>query len=67
MTNAELRRGARERRRKRKDLVHAAGCVYDNCCVREAVFNDFSIVTEAIVLGTRIPRSVRRAWAWRIA
>lgn len=57
------RKNARERRMKRRDLVHAAGCALPDCCVRRAVFDDMEIVNEAIVMGIRIPRSIQRWWA----
>lgn len=54
-----------KRARKRQDLVHAAGCVYDLCPVRSCVREDFSIVNEALVMGIRIPRSIARHWGIR--
>lgn len=56
------RRVARELRRKRRDLVHAAGCTMELCCVRSEIFGSPCIVTEAHALGIRIPRSLRRHW-----
>lgn len=63
MNRADIRRGARERRRKRKDLVHAAGCATQGCIVREVVFNDISIVNEAMACRVRIPRSIQKRWS----
>ena len=57
----QIRRG---RDRMRRDLVHAAGCVYA-CVVRDCVRNDFAIVNEALVEGIRIPHSIARHWGIR--
>lgn len=57
-----IRQMARERRAKRRDLVHAAGCALPDCCVRRAVFDDLDIVNEACADGIRIPRNVARHW-----
>ncbi len=55
-----IRQLARERRMKRRDIVHAAGCVDDTCIVKRAVFNGYELVNEACAAGIRIPRSVAR-------
>ncbi len=50
---------ARVKYRLRRDLVHAAGCSYDTCVHRSPeVLAEF--LTEAVVLGVRIPRSLRK-------
>lgn len=49
---------ARERRMKRRDLVHAAGCAFDACIVKRAVFDGYEIINEASADGIRIPRSI---------
>lgn len=59
---AAKREMARERRRKRRDLVHAAGCASRMCIVRIVTFSDPSCVYEALRIGIRIPRSLRRHW-----
>lgn len=56
------RKASRERRNKRRDLVHAAGCALPDCCVRRAAFDGIEMVNEAIVMGIRIPRSIQRWW-----
>lgn len=56
-----MKRATRERRRKRRDLVHAAGCVF-RCVVRDVVFSDIAIINEAQVEGIRVPRSIQRHW-----
>ena len=49
---------ARERRMKRRDLVHAAGCAFDACIVKRAVFDGYEIINEACADGIRIPRRI---------
>lgn len=53
---------ARERRFKRRDLVHAAGCAFDTCIVKRAVFDGYEIINEACADGIRIPRSIERQY-----
>ncbi len=50
---------ARVKQRLRRDLVHAAGCAVKGCIFREdrEVVDEF--LCEAILLGVRIPRSLR--------
>lgn len=52
----------RERRNVRKELVHAAGCATEGCCVRSAVLDDRVLVDIYRDMGIRIPRSVARRW-----
>jgi hypothetical protein len=61
-TRTTKRRRARDRRLKRGDLVHAAGCTEPLCAVRRGVFDDYEIVNEALAEGIRLPRSVARKW-----
>jgi hypothetical protein len=61
-TRTAKRRRARDRRLKRGDLVHAAGCVFQGCLVRFGVFHDHSFANEAMAEGIRLPRSVARKW-----
>ena len=56
------RQRARERRMKRRDLVHAAGCAFDACIVKRAVFDGYEIINEACADGIRIPRSIARQY-----
>lgn len=57
------KRSSRERRELRRDLVHASGCTFRGCG-RWAPCLDLILVqetlAEAIALGVRIPRSLRR-------
>ena len=46
-----IRQLARERRLKRRDLVHAAGCAFDACIVKRAVFDGYEIINEASADG----------------
>lgn len=55
----------RARKRERWFLVHQAGCV---CC--ESPFLDEEIRTDpefALVQGTRVPRSMRSVFGFRVA
>ncbi len=54
---------ARKMREKRRELVHAAGCVFDRCIVRLTVMSDVELVNEARSDGVRIPRSLIRRLA----
>lgn len=54
---------ARDRRRKRRDLVHATGCTEPRCCVRREAFDHVWMVNEACADNIRIPRSLERRWA----
>ena len=53
-----IRQLARERRFKRRDLVHAAGCAFDTCIVKRVVFDGYEIINGACAGGIRIPRSI---------
>jgi hypothetical protein len=61
-TRIAKRRRSRDRRLKRRDLVHAAGCTDLHCVVRLAVFGGYEMVNEACAEGIRLPRSVARKW-----
>ncbi len=56
--NRYTRIKARVKYRLRRDLVHAAGCVYEQCSHRDPEVVD-EFLCEAILLGVRIPRSLR--------
>lgn len=62
MTRREKKRRARNRRRMRRDLVHATGCALYNCCTKIA-FDEIDMVNEACAEGVRIPRSLVRRWS----
>lgn len=51
------RKLSKERRLVRKELVHAAGCVFD--CVSKIVACDPKSRAETRFLGVRFPRSLR--------
>lgn len=59
---AVRRQLARERREKRRDLVHAAGCVNALCIVNRECRTHYWMINEACAEGIRIPRSLRRRW-----
>lgn len=61
MNRADRRAHARGLRAKRRDLVHAAGCMSDDCVVRRAAFDDYHLANEAMADGVRVPRSMVRA------
>jgi hypothetical protein len=65
MTDPAKRRAARNRRRMRRDLVHAAGCTHDNCIVRVVVRTELELINEACAMGIRIPRSIAAIWGAR--
>ena len=56
------RKAARRRRAVRRELLHAAGCVLVDCCVRQYARESPLMVAEAIERGIRVPRSLRRMW-----
>lgn len=56
------RRLARRRRHLRWMMVHAAGCVLRDCACVQLCFDIYDVVPDAIELGVRIPRSLRRHW-----
>lgn len=51
------RRASRDRRLCRRDLVHAAGCTFDDCAVRQALRAGELVPTHAT--SVRVPRSLR--------
>lgn len=63
MTNrTEKRRIARHRRHLRAMMVHACGCTLRDCASVLLCFDTNNVVPEAVELGIRIPRSLRRHW-----
>lgn len=51
------------KRTLRRDLVHAAGCTEPYCASvqsAKSLYDGESIVQEAVQLGVRIPRSLRK-------
>lgn len=53
---------ARERSAKRRDLVHAAGCVDPLCLVRRECRTHYWMINEALADGISVPRSLRKRW-----
>jgi hypothetical protein len=50
---------ARHRRRLRRDLVHSAGCAIGGCSLKDEEVVAM-LVSEALELGVRIPRSFKK-------
>lgn len=67
MTRHERERRNKDRRRDRQQLVHAAGCVLRECASKWYLDDYIRLDPEcALTPGTRIPRSLRRVFGFRV-